>query len=260
MIFRIKKEVKRCRAFLRSALSGNRSPEAEGSRILMYHSIGGSPEDHRLATRVPEDLFAKHIEEIAGSGRRVITVSEMVDGGENLLRDKCIAITFDDGYKDNALCAAVKLKQFGMRATFFVTVSYIDNTVNKNWANGLPRKFMTWEDVKDISDMGFEIGSHMLRHVDLTSLSEEDLYDELKKSKDIISSHIGRPIDTCSYPYGCINDKVVSMVKKAGYKAACSSFYGLNTPSTDSYILRRTEIDGYDTINSFKLKINGFYD
>lgn len=260
MIFRIKKELKMCRAFLCSALSRNRSLEAEGSRILMYHSIGGVPEDHRLATRVPEDLFIKHLEEIAVSRRRVITVSEMVGGGESLLHNKSIVMTFDDGYKDNALCAAVRLKQMGMRATFFVTVSYIDNAVNKNWANGSPRKFMTWEDVKNISDMGFEIGSHMLRHVDLTSLSEEDLYDELKKSKDIISSHIGQPIDTCSYPYGHINDKVVSMAKKAGYKAACSSFYGWNTPSTNPYILRRTEIDGYDTINSFRLKINGFYD
>ena len=300
MIFRLKKEAKRCRAAIRAALSGGKSPAGAGFRILMYHSVGGRPGDHALAIRVPADTFERELKEIANSGYKTFTVSEIVKlhgltamaspssgfrrGAEPCTEShsftpsriwlsgarakapqaisgtKAIAITFDDGYKDNITSAAARLKKYGLAATFFVTVSYIENAAPKRWRDGSRREFMSWEDIKDISGMGFEVGSHMVRHVDLSALKEEEMLNELKRSKDIISGHISKEVKSCSYPYGGISGKVTKAANRAGYIAACSSFYGWNTPATDQYILRRTEIDGYDTINDFRLKVNGFYD
>lgn len=260
MIFKLNKYIKRCRARIKAALDPSRRCENKGTRILMYHSVGGRPEDHRLAIRVPAENFERQLEEIAALGYKTFTISELVQGALEESPDKGIAITFDDGYKDNASTAAVKLKTMGFKATFFVTTSYIDRIVEKRWADGAIREFMTWEDVVGLSGMGFEIGSHMVHHVDLTSLSDSQLRSEFEDSRDIISRHIGRPVTVFSYPRGKVDGRVIETARKCGYTAGCSSFFGWNTPSTNPYLLKRTEIDGYDIINNLTLKLYGYHD
>ncbi|MDP2912587.1 MAG: polysaccharide deacetylase family protein, partial [Candidatus Omnitrophota bacterium] len=181
-------------------------------------------------------------------------------GGLIRLPEKGLAITFDDGYKDNIATAAVMLKERGLKATFFVTTSYIDQAVRKLWADGRPREFMTWDDIAKLSMMGFEIGSHMAHHADLTPLPEDKILSEFEGSRAIISKHIGKAVEAFSYPYGGVDRRITEIAGACGYKAGCSSFYGWNTASTDPYILNRTEIDGYDTINDSRLKLYGYYD
>jgi peptidoglycan/xylan/chitin deacetylase (PgdA/CDA1 family) len=147
-----------------------------------------------------------------------------------------------------------------MKATFFVTTSYIDGKSRKEWSGGRAREYMSWDDVKALNDMGFEIGSHMVSHVGLGSLGDEDLGLQLKGSRDAIARVTGKPVNVLSYPYGSVNERVVQAAIKAGFRGACSSFTGVNSPSTNPYLLRRTEIDGYDTINDFRGKLNGLYD
>ena len=158
------------------------------------------------------------------------------------------------------MTASVKLKQMNLNATFFITTSYIDQAVQKQWRGGAVREFMTWEDISRLSEMGFEIGSHMVHHVNLTSLTEAELRCEFEDSRNIISKYIGKTIDVFSYPYGYLNEIAIETAKACGYKAGCSSFYGWNTASTNPYILKRTEIDAYDIINDFRLKLYGYYD
>lgn len=260
MIFLFKKNIKRCFAWWRGVVCGGKQEYFLDKRILLFHSVGGTPRDHKLAIRVPIEGFKRHLEYLVSCGYKAITVSELVENGLKRREDKLISITFDDGYKDNIEIAAPILQQLGLTATFFITVSYVSGSVKKKWADGNSREYMDWRDVIKLSEMGFEIGSHMLNHVDLTALNDAELIREFTDSKKVISGHTGKETKVFSYPYGKINQKVVAAAKGAGYIGGCSSFFGFNNVDTDRYVLKRTEIDGYDTAGDFRNKLKGCYD
>lgn len=259
MIFRVKKKIKGLIAEARH-VAGRRSALPGGVRVLMYHSIGGNPDDHPIAVRVPETNFERQLDLLNKNGYKTITVSDYIMKNFSPAAAKIIVITFDDGYKDNFTFAASELKRFGMKATFFVTTSYITGDVKKYWRGGKNREYMRWEDVRSLSDAGFEIGSHMLHHIKLAELSDADMARELKESKDIIASHIEKNVNVFSYPYGSVSQKVIAAAKQAGYIGGCSSYKGVNYGNNDIYTLKRTEIDGYDIISNFKSKLEGWYD
>lgn len=261
MIFLIKRNIKKIRAEIRAlSAKNNFFRKKNGARILLYHSIGGRPQDHPLATRVPTEEFEEEVKEITNRGYNVISVQDFIENKAKLGNNNYLVLTFDDGYKDNFTEATAILQKFNLKATFFITTTYIEGKVEKKWAKGVQREFMNWADIINLSKSGFEVGSHMVHHTDLTALSEDKLYDELRTSRDMISEKIGKPIKVFSYPYGKLNKKVFEVARIAGYIGGCSSFSGENYPDTDSYILKRTEINGYDKINDFSNKLDGFYD
>ncbi len=258
MIFLVKKNLKRCFVNMRSGLS-NISSWKPGTRILMYHSIDGVPEDHRLAIRVPTANFENQLEELIKRGYLTYTVSEFIENKAAKRNGGSIVITFDDAYKDNLLAAA-RLRKYNMKATFFVTTSYINGSVKKYWAGGTHRIYMNWDDIMSLVEMGFEIGSHLVHHTDLTALDDDDIKFEFEKSHSLISERIKKDVKVFSYPYGKVNTKVMALALEAGYIGGCSSFRGTNDEMIDCYALRRTEIDGYDTISDFRRKLDGWYD
>jgi len=238
----------------------NNSSSKSSIRILMYHSVGGNPEDHRLAIRVPFNNFKDQIHEIKKDGSAVVTVSEAIKRLSVNLSEKFLVITFDDGFKDNIISAAPGLNGLNLKATFFITTGLIDGRIKKHWTNGLLREYMDWNDIINLSAMGYEIGSHMLGHRDLRALNNQDLIKELRGSKEVIEDRIQKPVRVFSYPYGGVNKKVVEAARNVGYIGGCSSLRGLNFYNSDPLLLKRTEIDGFDTIGDFRSKLDGLYD
>ncbi len=257
MTFLIKKNIKRVIARIRSM--GPAKPNA-GARILMYHSIGGQPQDHNFAIRVPVNNFREQLDELVRQEYAVMTVSELLNNNLFTQNKKAIAITFDDGYKDNFTEAVKALKDVGFKATFFITTSFIDGLGRKQWANGASRQYLNWEDVVSLLRMGFEIGSHMVDHFGLAQLEEAQINFQLEESRKRIQQMTGFWPQLLSYPYGKLNARVKLLAQSAGYLGACASFCGVNRPDTDRYILKRTEINGYDIINDFRDKLRGLYD
>jgi len=102
------------------------SPPGRGGRltILMYHRVLHAPDpltgeihaqDFDLQMRALREYFT------------VLPLSEAVDRlATRTLPPRAAAITFDDGYADNALIALPILKQHGLHATFFVADGYLN--------------------------------------------------------------------------------------------------------------------------------------
>jgi peptidoglycan/xylan/chitin deacetylase (PgdA/CDA1 family) len=94
----------------------------------MYHGVvandgdGAAMGDHK---HVEEDLFRAHVQLLARH-RRVVPLTTLIDG--LLAQGDCrgmVAITFDDGYLNNAQCAAPILRTHAMCATFFLASGFI---------------------------------------------------------------------------------------------------------------------------------------
>jgi len=81
------------------------------------------------------------------------------------------------------------------------------------------RKVMTKSQIRQIASK-FEIGGHTYSHVDLTSISPDEAFNEVSKGKKELENIIGRKIDKFCFPKGKHNKSVEEIVKKAGFKSA----------------------------------------
>ena len=107
-------------SFLREHLVG---PQAA---IVMYHRVGGPVYPWCLPSVMPQD-FENQIRYLC-SAYKVMALDEMaryILRGEPLPK-KAVAVTLDDGYKDNYLYAYPILKKYSVPATIFLITGYIN--------------------------------------------------------------------------------------------------------------------------------------
>jgi len=93
--------------------------------------------------------------------------------------------------------------------------------------NELPKKnrvsYMSSIQLKELFDLGFEIGSHGMTHSLLLAeyMNEEKVLNELQNSKQWIESFTEKPVTAYCFPAGCYNAKMIELAKQVGYSSTC---------------------------------------
>lgn len=126
---------------------------------------------------------------------------------ERLLTKGNLIVTtgWDDGTVTDLKLAGL-LEKYGIKGTFYIAKSFLDNP--------LPKKDIVALDKK------FEIGAHTISHPDLTKVSLSEAEREIKDSKTYLEDLLGHSISMCCYPYGRYNNTIKRMVKDSGFIAA----------------------------------------
>ena len=107
------------------------------------------------------------------------------------------------------------------------------------------RSFLNWDEVREMADTGLiSFGSHTNNHRMLTKLSDVEIYEELYRSKTklITEKAVATNFIPFSYPNGDHDDRVVNIVKEAGYHIAVTTEKGWNTADTSRFRLKRISI------------------
>ncbi len=220
--------------------------------VFNYHhirpmpSVASSTITDRAFTVSPEG-FETHLKYFKDNGYQTVLIDDLLayfDTGKPLPL-KAIAITFDDGRWGQYKWAFPLLKQYGMTATFFIITDWVGKS-----------DFLTWPQIKEMSDNGMTIGSHTLDHPNLTALSDEALKRELEDSKKIIEEKIGKKINYLAYPGGNFNEQVIELAKAAGYRAAVSVYKIIDQAPKYRYVIRRFHAD--DALESITSKLAGY--
>jgi peptidoglycan/xylan/chitin deacetylase (PgdA/CDA1 family) len=93
--------------------------------ILMYHRVAAVHHDP-WALAVTVDHFEEQIAHLK-KHRRPMSMTELVSRlRADALPAEAVAITFDDGYRDNLIHAKPVLMKHGVPATFFIATGYTD--------------------------------------------------------------------------------------------------------------------------------------
>lgn len=92
--------------------------------ILMYHRIAAPVADPWRLSVSPEN-FASQLGMLKNCGVDVVPLAELPGRLKASRHGKCIAITFDDGYRDNLENAAPMLCSAGLPATLFAATGFI---------------------------------------------------------------------------------------------------------------------------------------
>jgi len=113
-----------------------------------------------------------------------------------------------------------------------------------------------WEQAREMSAGGVEIGSHTLTHPILTRVPDDRLRAELCDSRARIEQMVARPADLFCYPNGDYDERVYRAAKAAGYRCAVTIEPGLNGPGSDLFKLRRVHTQ--DNLVRFIQNTSGF--
>ena len=95
-----------------------------------------------------------------------------------------LLLSFDDGYRDNYTNAYPIMHEFKAPGVLYVATSLIGG---KNSNAGAIHDMCTMEELKELHDVGhWDIGSHTHNHVDITTLTTEQLHFEASESQKIL--------------------------------------------------------------------------
>lgn len=223
--------------------------------ILMYHSIADSPRD---PWAVSTAAFAAQMEWLKKNNYTVLPLNEVVEHiMKNKKKEKCIALTFDDGYADFLENAVPILKKNGFPATLFVPVNMIGGT--SVWDSyDTEKPLLELSGLREVVRLGYSIGSHAMTHTDLTKVSSEKMSEEILASKKKLEEELNISVDCFSYPFGKYTGRESAAVQQAGYSCAVTTNnqFG-NTYETNPYELERIAISNTDSLGEFKSKMSG---
>jgi peptidoglycan/xylan/chitin deacetylase (PgdA/CDA1 family) len=182
---------------------------------------------------------------------RVVPLRDLVDRLERGATPRHeLAITFDDGYRDNFENAAPILERFSLPATFFVVTKWMGTDVVPWWdrQDGVQYPWMTWDEVRSLNRRGFDIGAHTRTHVDLGLASAATAEMEIRGARHDLEDHLQAPIDLFAYPYGRANNLAHTnraFVRRAGFRCCCSCFGGIVPRGADPFRLPRVPISSH---------------
>ena len=221
-----------------------------GFRVLMYHAVGTNISDDPLGIySIDSRLFRQHMAFlIQMTGVSVVGFEDGKGSGEALE----IAVTFDDGYKDNLYVAAPILQDFNIPFSVFVSTQFVKDG---------SAEYLDEAELKELAAIpGAAIGAHGVKHLALADLKPGELKRELLDSRHYLEDVLGKPIQSMSYPHGSISQQVRDAVEEAGYLRAACSRSDINDAFRDRLLLCRTMIDARDSQRNFKQKLRGNWD
>ncbi len=215
-----------------------------GVPVLNYHQVNNK--FHTVLTMKPEN-FEKQIRYLSENGYHALTLEEFTDymDGKGELPDKPVLITFDDGYADNYEYAYPILKKYKMTGTIFLITDFV----------GRPG-YLTWEQVKEMSDNGMEFGSHTLSHRPLDSFDRNGMRHELVESKKAVEWRLGKPCLFIAFPEGKFTDTVLEETQNAGYRYGFTVDTGRVFPWDEPYNLDRVPFfEGPVSFEHFRFRL-----
>jgi peptidoglycan/xylan/chitin deacetylase (PgdA/CDA1 family) len=183
---------------------------------ITFHGIGSPPDDAKPDER---DVWLR-IEKFEA-------ILNVIQEHEN------IHITVDDGNRSDVDIILPALMKRGLKASFFLLVSAIDQT-----------GYISKEGVRRLAMEGMTIGSHGLAHRDWRKLNDEELTIEVLDSKNELERMLDQSICEVSCPFGSYDRRVLRFLRNAGYQRVCTSDRGL--ASAEAWLQPRNSLHAWD--------------
>jgi peptidoglycan/xylan/chitin deacetylase (PgdA/CDA1 family) len=228
---------------------------APDALTLCYHAVS---EDWKAHLAIAPARLEEHLTLLRDRGYAAASFEDVALGRT---AGRAVAVTFDDAFTSVIDLALPIFTRLGMTGTVFVPTDYPDSGRAMAWRGlgrwvGTPHEHelgcMSWDQLRELRDRGWEIASHTCSHPVLTELPDDALRDELARSREVCAEQMGAPSPTLAYPYGDHDPRVVAEAARAGYSAAgtLSGRFVRNAPLQAP----RIGVYEFDTPGRFRLK------
>jgi peptidoglycan/xylan/chitin deacetylase (PgdA/CDA1 family) len=193
------------------------------SIILCYHAVS---EDWPSVGAVTPDLLDRQLRHLLSRRYRPLTLSEAC---ESHSAGRTFVVTFDDAFHSILERGLPVLERLGIRATVFVPTDFASEAAPMTWstlsqwvgtAHERELRCMSWDDIRRLAGLGWEVGSHTCSHPKLTAVGPGEAALELNRSKLVCEEELQSGCASFAYPFGSHDREIVDLVDRAGYESA----------------------------------------
>jgi hypothetical protein len=182
--------------------------------VLCYHHIrDAKPRDseNMKSYSVSPSSFAAQMKGLSDSGYSAVLPDQLYDYLVNNveLPTKPVMITFDDTDGEQFSIGATEMQKYGFKGGFFIMTVAINR----------PR-YMTKEQIKNLSDSGHVIAAHTWDHHMVTKYQGTDWDIQFSNPKKQLETITGKPLKYFAYPFGLWNQAAIPELKNKGYQMA----------------------------------------
>lgn len=210
--------------------------------ILLYHHIGFSLQGETVYYVSPE-AFDQQMNLLYQWGYKSISVETLARALKEgaLLPPRPVLLTFDDGSETTYSRALPIMQKYGFTGVAYIVRNYVG-------VGG----YLSADQIRGLSSLGWEIGSHGLSHIELTSQPRKH-EAEVIESRRRLETLLGVPVLSFAYPFGVYDDDSLEYVHQAGYIAAMGLGNQNVQSSKNLFYLYRQPVRGTDDLKSFSL-------
>lgn len=208
--------------------------------IIVYHSISSPAQPMPGDIDISPERFEQQLRWLA-RWRRVAPLVETLSERKRRL----VAITFDDGYRDNLTVALPLLEKYQLPMTIFVVAGFVGR-----------EDYLSADELRELSRSPLvTIGAHGQWHRHFDRLSLDEARRELVEARRSLKDIINQPVDLMAWPYGNCNPRLESLSAESGYRAAWSVWKGTN----GTHSRWRVPLGRNDNLLRFAAKASGVY-
>ncbi len=209
--------------------------------VLVYHTISAPAQPLPARIDVAPERFATHLSWLARN-RRVVTLDTILAQPE---RERLVAITFDDGFRDNLTVALPLLERFNLPCTVFVTTDFVGQA-----------GYLSAAEVGELSAHPLvTIGAHGVTHRHFTEMSVTEARRELAGARQQLEAYAGRRVDLQAWPFGSCSPELERLSAECGYRAAWTVWRGAHR----QHSLWRVPLGRNDNLARFIAKSSRIY-
>jgi peptidoglycan/xylan/chitin deacetylase (PgdA/CDA1 family) len=208
--------------------------------VLLLHSVGRPAAADFLPAGL--DVAADEFAQLLRWLRQHAHVVSLTEAATSKNLRRAVALTFDDGYRDNYAVAWPLLREHNFPSALFVATAAVgaaellpihadyylrhrdrnfpapadtrDTPAHRQFVANycrehrieLPKQggdlYLTWEQLAEMSAGGWEIGAHTVTHPWLSAWPAADQRREILESRQVLEHRLGRPVRAFAYPYG----------------------------------------------------------
>lgn len=240
--------------------------------IIMYHSILNDKKLQNDYTVSPT-LFENDLKYLTSNGYTTVTVEDLINyvyHGKDL-PEKCIMLTFDDGYYNNYYYAYPLLKKYKCRAVISPIASMTEKFTQTQDIS-VSYGHISDDDIREMVNSGYvEIQNHSYDMHTLTprkgvskkkSESQEDyknaVTNDITKAQNYLENVTGKKPSCFVYPFGAKSDGTEKIVRELGFVCTmtCTEEPNVITRDNESlFELGRYRRDGKESMESLMKSI-----
>ena len=136
-----------------------------------------------------------------------------------------LVFTFDDGVRTHYDLVRPLFKKHGMTGTFFipgVRTMWVKRMqqIAEHDGRDMQERGLTWEEIRELDQEGFEIGNHTLTHQNMCHQTRDGCYEQVVRLDVEFAKERVRPAETFCYPGYHAGPPVAAILRAIGLKFA----------------------------------------
>lgn len=226
--------------------------QAQEANIFIYHRFD---ESSYPSTNIAGDVFSRQLNYLHEEQIPVVPLSQVAAflATGAALPEHAVALSVDDAYRSFADVAMPLIRHYGYPVTLFVNSDAV----------GTPG-YLTWDELRQLSKEGVEIGNHSAAHPymverlsgESTAQWRERMRTDVLKAQTAFEEQLGCRPHLFAYPYGEYSNSVVELIRELGFVAAFGQQSGVVYHARQRYRAPRFPMGGpFATLSGFVDKV-----